>query len=372
MPARDDVLVCGGVHPVDRLLPRLVLINDDAIGVLDAQALPALGVPRSRSDRAPVVERETTCNFLLFETEGIRFCLPVSDIQATLPEVSIDRSILCTGASEGGVLHNGIERALLNLSRFLGMSGTSGAGAPVSRASAVLLSRGEETPLALRADRVCDILSLGRSDIARMPSLLSPRPDLFAGVHMTRDNHEIFVLDGRALAADPELASFGALQHSTEDADPAAERPGLSGPGAASDRPTELALLVVAGAQCALEVAHVEEIVLTSAQMAERWAGGSHYLGNITSRRGLLIPTFSLAAGLGLSPSTTEALSAIIVIRRGDEQVGLLVDEIRAFERMRVMSDGTDGKDKILQRRRTDDQSLWQVVQPEALPLHVG
>ena len=45
--------------------------------------------------------------------------------------------------------------------------------------------------------------------------------------------------------------------------------------------------------------------------MAERWAGGSHYLGNITSRRGLLIPTFSLAAGLGLSPSTTEALSAI-------------------------------------------------------------
>ena len=92
---------------VDRLLARLVLVDDEAIGVLDPHALPALGVPLSRSDRAQDPTREPTENFLLFETDGTRFCLPLSDIQATLPEASIDPSILRAGPSEGGIVHHG-------------------------------------------------------------------------------------------------------------------------------------------------------------------------------------------------------------------------------------------------------------------------
>ncbi|WP_428927744.1 chemotaxis protein CheW [Marinibacterium sp. SX1] len=349
---------------VDRLLARLVLVDDEAIGVLDPHALPALGVPLSRSDRAQDPTREPTENFLLFETDGTRFCLPLSDIQATLPEASIDPSILRAGPSEGGIVHHGTERALLNLSRYLGMS-TSGGGA--SRASAVLLERGEDRALALRADHVRDILSLTGGQIARMPSLLSNNPGVFRGVYTPTEGEETYILDGQALGCDPVLSSFGHLQHEVGEDPPEDNR---SATVDLSERRTELALLVVAGVRCAIEVAVVEEIVSVSPRVAERWSNGMQYLGNITSRRGELIPTFSLAASLGHTAAAEAALPAIVVIRRNDEQIGLLVDEICALERMVVMSESKSDSGRILQPVKTEDNSLWEVVRADALPLY--
>lgn len=351
---------------VDKLLSRLVLVDDEAIGLLDALALPALGVPQSRSERVQNVVRDATENFLLFETDGVRFCLPLSDIQATLPEAPVDATVLRAGPSEGGIVHHGIERPLLNLAQFFGMAKT---GNNCGKASAVLLSRGEEKPLAFRADSVRDILSLTKAEIAAMPSLLSRRPEMFIGVHTMEEGHENFILDGRLLADDVDLTAYGALEHIKDEKPPEENRGQIGIDGNA--KTTELALLVVAGARCALEVAVVEEIVSVPNQIAERCATGQLYLGNITSRRGALIPTFSLSAALGHPPEPSTMLPAIVVIDRGGELIGLAVDEIFAFERMLVMSDGADGGEKILQLQRYDDQSLWQVAKPEALPLHV-
>ena len=64
------------------------------------------------------------------------------------------------------------------------------------------------------------------------------------------------------------------------------------------------------------------------------------------------------------------ALPAIVVIRRNDEQIGLLVDEICALERMVVMSESKSDSGRILQPVKTEDNSLWEVVRPDALPLH--
>ncbi|MBB96645.1 MAG: hypothetical protein CML68_18855 [Rhodobacteraceae bacterium] len=359
---RDDAAL------IDRLLARLVLVNDEAIGVLDAQALPQLGVPRSRTvrHRDKAVMRDETENYLLFETDGTRFCLPLANIQATLPDAPIDRTVLSAGPSEGGVIHHGIERSLLNLARFLGMSSDTQL---VPRASTILLSRPDAAPLALRADRVSDILSLRRADIAEMPSLLSSAPEMFVGVYMGADGGENYVLDGESLLAEPTLSAFGSLEHSVSLE--RSDRSKTNSSDITAENSMELALLVVAGAGCALEVEAVEEIVSADPAVAQRASGGNCYLGNITSRRGVLIPTFALASVLGQSVGHGSTLRAIVIIRRAGEQIGLLVDEICAFERMVVMSDGKDGGKKILQRRKGEDRTLWQVVQPQDLILNV-
>ncbi|MER5171009.1 chemotaxis protein CheW [Thioclava kandeliae] len=344
----------------DQLLPEFRLIDSQPIGILDPTVLPRHGVPQSRAERSQRQVQSSQNNYLTFEMDGVHYCLPLCDIGATLPDTEIDTRVMRSGFCEGSVTHHGTERALVNLNALLGMSGRD---QPVTTVSSVLLPFGAGQSLALRADRVLDISTLSGGQITPMPSVLSYRSDLFAGVHLTSGGREVYVLDGKALIADETLAMLSKLEQ--RSADIAASKPtGTSTLG--HDLAT--ALLVQSGGQFAFNIEVIEEIV--AMPEAPMNAGSySAYRGNLHSRSGRLIPTYCLATLLGQYGDHCETATAIVLIKFGEETIGLMVDRICAIEQLNCIPDGPSGTVRMLQRRHATDQTLWRVIDPMALPV---
>ncbi|MCA2011081.1 chemotaxis protein CheW [Cereibacter sphaeroides] len=366
-------MVRRGEALTDRLLPTILLIDQRSIGVLDATVLPGLGIPMARGGRVRRQRRDSADQFLIFQLGTRRFGLPLGVIAATLPEIDIDPSVLRSGPSEGGVTHLGTERALVNLAVLLGFGATNSGGVK-GRASSILMSYGERGSLALRADRVCDIRSFSADEIAPMPSLLSGRPDMFRGLNVDPEAGETFLLDGEKLHADPVLGTLSELAHPVIEA-------GSDPRGVGHDGPTEqstghkkgrrtVALLVEAGLKGAFVLEDVREIVERPALSGDD--GGDTYLGTMALRDGGLIPVFALAPLFGHPQSPRQPGAAVVVVQRDGERVGLAIDAVCGVEPMAELCPESGSEGAILERRRGDDQTYWEVIRPSRLPLMGG
>lgn len=355
----------------DRLMPEVVLINGAAIGLFDARVLPDIGVPLACGGRVQRQRRDPADQFLVFQVSGVHFGLPLAVIEATLPAADVDASVLRSGPSEGGVVHNHVERALVNLAPIVGL--TPDGVHPTSRASSILLPFEGGGSVALRADRVCDIRSFAADQIAPMPSLLSPRPHLFLGVHVLPDGTELFLLDGARIFAEPVLKTLAQLAHDVRE-DPSAEGGERGGTGThvtqTGDRRMG-ALLIEAGARAAFSLEDVREIVARPPLRGDRAEQGA-YLGTMALRDGALIPVFALAPLLGHPPTPPGPSAAIVVIDRRGERVGLAIDRICGVEPMTIVSPAMGATGAILERRRGEDRSYWETLRPERLPLSVS
>ncbi|MBT9382301.1 chemotaxis protein CheW [Pseudooceanicola sp. CBS1P-1] len=353
----DDQDLC------DRLLPRVVLIGGHAIGVLDTTVLPQLGVPLSRGQRAQRPVRDAADHYLLFETGGIAFCLPLNVIETTLPEAEVDASVLASGPCDGGVTHQGTQRALLDLLPFLGMSPVNGGMHP-PRASSVVLPYPEKGSLALRAEKVRDIRSLRRQAIGRMPSMLCSRPDMISGACVAEDGETLYVLNAEALLADPTLAELSRIAHRKDGRAAKDRQPRKDGKPPARF-PRQAALLVQSGIRCAFALEQVTEI-LSVPEHLQRDLGAELFLGAIAARDRTLLPIFSLAAHFGHAATGKAPKAALVLVHHQGEPVGLLVEEICAIETLDVIS-GAAGA--ILRRPLDPDAPLWQMLTPDALAL---
>ncbi|MEI4471384.1 chemotaxis protein CheW [Frigidibacter sp. MR17.24] len=364
----------GGSAACDRLLPEVVLIDGRVVAILDTTVLPAAGLPLSHAQRAERRSRDAAGQYLVFEVQGLSFCLSLDRIQATIPETRVDPEVLRSGACDGSIAAHGIDRALIALPPLLGMAPAS---TRPDRAAAVVLPFPDGSSIALRADRVRDIRALAAAQIGPMPAMLCARPDIVTGAFVDDRGHEFYLLDGPALTADPMLAELARLERRdgvTVDtgAPPPARAAAAAVPplGAAAGGPRAAALLMRSGIACALAVSDVEEIISLPPQL-QRDLGPSAYLGTIASRGRQLLPVFSLAALYGHEADGRKPHAAIVLVDHRGGTVGLMVEEICAIETMAVIAE-TDGGTATLQRLAPGDAGFWQRLSPETLPLHAG
>lgn len=90
------------------------------------------------------------------------------------------------------------------------------------------------------------------------------------------------------------------------------------------------------GETYALPVGHVREIVRVDS--VTRVPGGPREIRGVTNVRGRVIPVVDLRARLGLAPAALAASSRILVAEALGRPIGLLVDEVRAVERIDLLT----------------------------------
>lgn len=86
----------------------------------------------------------------------------------------------------------------------------------------------------------------------------------------------------------------------------------------------------------ALPVAHVREIVRVDA--ITRVPGGPREIRGVTNVRGRVIPVVDLRIRLGLTAGEIAARSRVLVADAMGRPIGLLVDEVRAVERIDLLA----------------------------------
>lgn len=118
------------------------------------------------------------------------------------------------------------------------------------------------------------------------------------------------------------------------------------------------------GETYALPVSHVREIVRVDA--VTRVPGGPREIRGVTNVRGRVIPVVDLRVRLGLEPDDLSPGSRVLVAEARGRPIGLLVDGVRAVERIdlerveappeEVMSDRSEYVLAVL--RRDDDLTI--------------
>lgn len=339
----------------ESIFPRLGLLEEEAIAMLDPKALIQLGIPSTRDSRVATKASDISEQYLLFEMGGRDFVLPVARVDGTVPETEIGGHTLVSGPCEGSIRRLDLEIPLINPLLMCGMAHD---GMRPRATGAIVLKFEGEHRLALRADRVRDIIQIKRSLIAPMPRVLARRHDLFLGVVPVSESHWYHVLDPTRLAEDPALRNFAAL----------ARRGGAAGAASTLRGRRSTGLLFRAGGDFALPIEQVEEIVgLPPSASTE---GFSAHLCTISHRGGLL-PVFCLGQMLTGHASHFGPLAAVIVVRVEDEKIGLAVEEMLAIERVGFVEHADGRPEGMVERQQSGRKRSFSVVELAELAPYV-
>lgn len=108
------------------------------------------------------------------------------------------------------------------------------------------------------------------------------------------------------------------------------------GPAAGAESQVELLGFMLSDEEYALDILEVKEIVrlqpITSVPRSPVWLKG------IVTLRGVIVPIFDLRSRLGLAEIEHGADTRIVVVYRGEEFAGLIVDSITQVMRLPVES----------------------------------
>lgn len=156
---------------------------------------------------------------------------------------------------------------------------------------------------------------------------------------MTRSRRRKEVRDGDGTVSESPPAAPEAVSPEAEEFPPeegGAEAPeGLPGEGAAvTEGMTELLGFMLADEEYALDILEIKEIIRL--QTVTAVPRTPDYLKGIITLRGVIVPVFDLRSRLGLEEAGPGPHARIIVVYRGDEFAGLVVDSITQVMRVRV------------------------------------
>lgn len=357
---RDQDCLPGENGLPERLFPRLFLLEECLVAMLDPAALLANGIPRTRDTRPAARQSDISEQYLLFEIEGKTFLLPVGRVDGTVPETDVGGDAMVSGPCEGAILRHDVEMALINPLKLVGMPAS---GSRPRASSAIVLTFDGDHRIALRADRVRDIVHIRQSMIQPMPRILARRGDLFSGIVTMSEGVWHHVLDPDALRQDAALRDFAAL----------ARRVGAGVGGSEGRGPRgrqRTAILFRAGGHFAMPVEQVQEIVALPAAVIEQESERSH-LCTLTHRNALL-PIFALPQLVAGERPAFGPASAVIVTTIGGERVGLAVEETVAVDRVGFVDHYDGTPEGMVERTRDGQAKLFTVLQAEKLAALIG
>lgn len=358
----QELLVTGS-SVGNKILPRVALVGKEVIHLLDAEALFELpDLPHALEVQTKSRHLDRSSQFLLCNIGTWRYCVPVSHIEATLPETSVDSKVLVQGSCEGAVQRHGVQMALMNPSSYTGFSST---GASPQHSAGIVIKLDGDRCLTLRADRISDILHLQRDDISAMPKAVCRRPDLFQGVVFDPDGQPCFVLDLDRFIEDPDVQSLASVAHRISDLVVSKSDLGPKGkPGTA--------VFVRAGGLRAFPIHDVEEIIPRPALMPNEEPRHDGYMFSL-AHRGALLPIFSMSCLAGKGEVTRGRRSGIVVVKEFGERIGLLVQDIVGIEPVTFIEDVPDipggPKSLLAMRSRASSDGLIAVWRLSISPL---
>lgn len=335
-----------------RIVGRIA--HDGAISfpLLDIEALYNESVPLVRDTRAATRNWDHSDRFLLFETDGVQMCLPITEIETTIPETEVNtwtaRSDLCCGT----IKSHGLEMALMDPLTLLGITDAS---RDIKRASGVVIRIGEGDRVAMRVDRAVDIIRISEADLGLVPDTVYTRPQLIRGVVSRSDEDQFLVLDYAAMMQERRVTELGKVIIRSAVAQDT---------GANSHGKQVLSLLIDAGKPFAIDLTQVVEIVPWRDKLGA--PDGDGYIGSI-SHRNEMLPIFGLSSVMGQPDTSFGKKAAIVVVRRKDKRIGLAIQELIAVETISFYQQKSNVMTTMARRLNRGTRNLFEVIDTETI-----
>lgn len=323
-----------------------------------------------RADNPSLQPEDGDRQFVTFSAAGERFAVPMGPVQEIIRLPEVARLPMAPPALEGLANLRGRILPIIDLRRVLGV--------PVPETSdatrALVIHIGQ--PLGFVVDHVASVIHASGQQLESAQSLRSVvDAELLTGViRQPRDDGQdelLLVLDFHRLVQN-HFSMAGTRGGAAAQTAGAAARPVDEGPAADEVR---LVSFTVDGQEYAVDIADVQEIVQMPSRITALHNVPPHVLGLMSLRRRLL-PLVSLRALFGLPPVANDEQQRIVVVGRGNTQIGLVTDTVK--EVLGVPRSLTDSVPPLLSRsgdlsefsaicRLEDGRRLVSVIDAEQL-----
>jgi len=287
---------------------RLVCIEN----VPQVLALRAAGSQgRQRQLRAVGEKRHA----ITFRAAGAHFALEMKAIQEIVQVPELQSSVLNSQLCLGRMLFRGKQIAVVDFANLAGAA--SGESDPDQR---VLVARIGDATIGFLVDAVESIAHFHTEDVMPIPLLSKARSGMFAGCVTRAGQDDVILLDHDGIFSRSEIGDLhqGHQNLFPDDGKDNAAR-------AAAGRKVYLTFTV--GDKFALELRQVREIIDCSGDIT-RAPGVPDYLRGVLNLRGNFVSLVDLRVLYGMQPSGPAAQCKVLVIERGDERFGLIVDGV--------------------------------------------
>ena len=312
------ILLDGGA----RLLQ--ILNADRLIHVENVPQVLALRAAGARQDsqryHAQADKRQCVC----FRAGGSLFAFDMGAIQEIIAVPEMHSSILNSPLCLGRINFRGSQVAVVDFAALLQTTPASDAPPPGQR---IIIVRIDDATTGFLVDSVDHIVSFYPDELMPIPLLGQSRSSMFGGCIVKPGIGDIIVLDHRAIFSRTELVE---MRNGHSNLYPAEQAGAAATPerGRASKRQVYITFKL--DHTFALDIKQVREIIDFS-DAVTRAPGLPPCMRGILNLRQQMISVVDLRELYGMAPCGDAGNAKILIIERGEERYGLLVDHVESI-----------------------------------------
>lgn len=286
------------------------------------QVLSLRASGQQRLQRAQAQGERRRC--VSFRSAGTSFAFEMAAIQEIVRVPALQPSVLAGKLCLGRMNFRGSPVAVVDFTALL----SAGASArPVDAADAdqrVMVARIGDATIAFLVDSVDSIIHFYNDDVLPIPLLSKARAGMFGGCISRPEQGDVILLDHAGIFSHKEIADMRQGHANLYPLD------GQQAAGAAKDGrhgARKVYLTFRMEQAFAVEIKQVREIINFSGNIT-RPPGTPHYMRGVLNLRQLMVSVIDMRNLYGMPEREPGELSRILIIERGEERYGLLVDGV--------------------------------------------
>ncbi|QCP14548.1 chemotaxis protein CheW [Pseudoduganella umbonata] len=301
----------------ERLLQ--VLMPDALVRIDNVPQVRSMSAASRAAERARFLRHAEARKCLCFSAGGTSFAFAMAAVQEIIAVPELRPSVMAGPLCKGWINFRGRAVGIVDFGQLVGC-----APAAVHEARRILIVRVGDELLGFLVDSVDTIMPFFDSDVLPIPLLGTRRGAMFRGCLPRRDGPDTLFLDHAHVLGDDELAEVCA-GHRRIYQDEAAQETGRSAGAAAARKQVYLAFAL--GTPWAADIGQVRELIPYTAGMT-RPPGAPHCVHGMLHLRQQMISVIDLRRLYGMPPLDDAAECRILVLERGSERYGVIVDRV--------------------------------------------
>lgn len=288
-------------------IERLVRIEN----VPQVQSMRAAGSETRRQLRVVGARRHA----ISFRAAGARFAMDMSAIQEIVGLPELTETVLTSPLCLGRMHFRGQQVPVVDFGTLAGGQPAAGEGGQ----QRVLVAHIGEATVGFLVEAVDSILHFTSEEVLPIPLLSKARSGMFAGCVARSGEEDVILLDHAGIFSRSEIGEMDLGHRNLYPAQGAAAQRQRAG------RKVYLSFRV--GELFALELKQVREIIDHAGDISHP-PGMPDYLCGVLNLRQQLISLVDLRRLYGMPQGAGEGAGKVLVIERGEERYGLLVDAV--------------------------------------------
>ncbi|QBE67518.1 chemotaxis protein CheW [Pseudoduganella lutea] len=308
----------GGQEAESRLLQ--VLVPDALVRIDNVPQVRSMSSATRAAERARFLRHAEARKCLCFNAGGTSFAFAMAAVQEIIDVPELRTSVMMGPLCKGWINFRGRAVGIVDFAALVGCDGTVANDAD----RRILVARIGDELLGFLVDSVDTIMPYFDGDVLPIPLLGTRRGAMFRGCLPRQDGPDTLFLDHANVLSDAELAEVCA-GHRRIYQDDAAREAGSDASRAATRRQVYLAFEL--GSPWATDIGQVREIIPCAPGMV-RPPGAPACVQGMLNLRQRMIAVIDLRRLYGMPPLDDTADCKILVLERGSERYGVIVDRV--------------------------------------------